>query len=470
MLLLCREASALHATAQLHGSSPLQYLSGFAYATTERQGGMGLHYWTDPPESGQHGLTLAMFDDQPWSWPVVHDAVMTGGVNRSACLSIAGAGRKAGPGGRAAIELLPLTLHGHACTAARPCFQPIHELARRRWWHIVAANCDADGAEASGTAVHLHFVNVGGWWRREFGVDQQGLLELLCITAPCFALFAAAWLSREWGAEGGGAAARGFIIALLLQTAQLLLWWAHYTRLATDGVGAPTALAAGTACGHLSCVALLCVVVVFASGFTLCPQRGEAGARIALRRQRLVLYGVFAALLPLHVVLPLWDGWLADPSAAVYPYDTPPGLALALLRVPVLMYFLATLCGTLRRVPDRAGFFAGYGALFAVYIASLPVLVLVAAVVSPWVRYRTVEIPQLLTAVTAQVAMGVVLWPGDGRQVTLARARGTTAPGAELDADSSGVGGELCSNDYEWPADAAESGGDDTRGGDVASP
>ena len=83
--------------------------------------------------------------------------------------------------------------------------------------------------------------------------------------------------------------------------------------------------------------------------------------------------------------------WL-DPASTLYIYDSWPGVGICALQLGVLCWFTTTLLETraYEEATSKRRFFLQIGALFTIYIISLPIIVLVASVLSPWVREKIV--------------------------------------------------------------------------------
>eukprot|EP01062_Namystynia_karyoxenos_P015782 TRINITY_DN15752_c0_g1_i1.p1 TRINITY_DN15752_c0_g1~~TRINITY_DN15752_c0_g1_i1.p1 ORF type:complete len:517 (+),score=75.52 TRINITY_DN15752_c0_g1_i1:110-1552(+) len=426
--------------ASLDSGQPWQFLADFSFQVYpdeqphihwyDRHASMGsrdwgFQWWAEPgmPSS----VVVILYDDEDYSWPVARRALFDGAENASAtCRQLLTVRTDGGP----ALDVLPL---GSECTEQRPCWRPIAEYARRRYWYAVALDCES-GQLALAPRLHLHLTNPGGWFRSEFSVDRVGLLELYLLTLPLQIVFLGAYFWQGW-AERDTPVTTSFATSAILQLVASGACLVHYARFATDGHGSPVLLGIAELFTTLAGVVLMGLLVVFASGFTLAPQPGEPAVRVSLRRQRTVLVSVFSVLLLGSLTALAWKQWGLRPEATLtyaFPYDSVPGAVLAVFRLPIAAYFLQTLSSTLRRAPDMRVHFTAPGAFFAVYILSLPVLTLVAFAVAPWVRYRWVEIPAVLVLLAAQAAMGAILWPGQRRSIALSRS--TMIPAEEDEA------------------------------------
>eukprot|EP01065_Artemidia_motanka_P048382 TRINITY_DN7773_c2_g1_i4.p1 TRINITY_DN7773_c2_g1~~TRINITY_DN7773_c2_g1_i4.p1 ORF type:complete len:508 (+),score=162.68 TRINITY_DN7773_c2_g1_i4:78-1526(+) len=423
---LCGSAAAKKAVTDLAAAEyPWAYLTDFVFETSNRSklerynirarpsaSDWGMAWWTSA--ATPRSVKVVIYDDEYWSWAKAREALLSPGNVSDTCAYLTTRRADGGP----AVDVMP---GGGVCTAASPCFRPIIQYARRRYWYVLAVDCTAGLA---GT-VATDMTNPGGFFRHEFSVDRTWMLEFYSVAAVLQAALLTAFVAAG-RREPVGAVVGAFLASAFLQTAASVCAWLHYFQFAHDGVGSVSMLEVSELLSIVAGVVLMGLLVVFASAFTLAPQEGERGGRSSLRRQRLVLHVTFSTLLAVHLivfVVRLSAGRSNLTASYAYPYDAASGEVLAALRVPIAAYFVATLARTVRLVPEFKKHFVPIGAFFLLYILSLPLLIVAANAVSPWVRYRWIEIPAVALVLAAQGAMGVTLWPGAMREIALQRSK-----------------------------------------------
>lgn len=430
-------ASGLHVTRNLGSDLPWQFGSRFAFAVRDKDfqpspddtslhgpptaDSWGFQWWS---QGVKESVKMALYDDQTYSWEQAR-ATMRDAANQSAACDLL-TSQFPGP----ANIVLPL---GGVCTREQPCKMPIIDHARRRYWYTVMIDCESGHIE-SGGVVHIMQNNPGSYMRKEFGVDQIGLFEMFMIITPIQVIFLLVY-HVQGRSEESSRVTTAYSVSALLQLAASAFTLTHYARFASDGIGAPYLFNTARACTIMAEVVLMALLVVFASAFTLAPQPCEPKVRETLSRQRQMVSLTFSVLLIANIAVFVWGLYGEDDLADyyAYPYDAAPGAVLAALRIPVVVYFIATTLRTMHLVPELKTHLLTHGVLFAAYILSMPLLLLVAHLLDPWVRNRWIEIPHILALLACQAFMGLILWPGKRRERALSRSRLVPMDGNNLE-------------------------------------
>jgi hypothetical protein len=210
-------------------------------------------------------------------------------------------------------------------------------------WFIMASNCE----DIISMDVKITLLNPGGWWTRQFSVDEQGLLPMFACYIAVYSIgtLAYAYLrgSRllkqvisplEWL----------FIAALALEFLSVFLQTTHGVRYAADGVG----LLALQGLAEIADAASTCAVMAA----LLCVAHGLGGARDAqeLPRGWVVNAGAFGAgFLSLFAFDRL--GRTMDQR---YCYDSDVGAVIVVYRVAAFVYFAIALSRTNARAAAAA--------------------------------------------------------------------------------------------------------------------
>ena len=155
-------------------------------------------------------------------------------------------------------------------------------------WYIMASNCD----DVINMDLTITLLNPGGWWTRQFSVDEQGLLPMFAFYIAVYGVGTAAYLylrrnflfkraipPLEWL----------FIAGLALGFLSVFLQTTHGVRYAADGVG----LVALQAVAEIADAASNCAVM--AALFCLAHGLGAARDVQELPRGWILNAGAFAA-------------------------------------------------------------------------------------------------------------------------------------------------------------------------------
>lgn len=351
-----------------------------------------LSLWRGPSSTAGPNLRLYLFDDEPESWPSVYR-------RGKSCAEVTAAAKPAdsrktsvrfGPDGR-------WTMHGVR----------IHESQRPRVWYVALADC-SPGASFSGIRFRARFVNQGGEWRREFGVNEQGLNVISGAFLTAYLAMAAAHIYSfpEYRRRGAWhPLIRLFSASLFAQLARLLLLFCHTLIFTFDGMGIrPFRVAAG-ACALLSRLSLITMFILFAQGWATIRLSVES------RSGLLTLLGAFVAA---YLLLLLWDIRFRDPASTLYLYESAPGVLILALDAVAAVWFAAAMLRTLhspKLEARKAALLRIMGVACMGYLVANPLVVATACLMPPWVREKTVFALDCAVTTAAHVGLLALLWP-----------------------------------------------------------
>ncbi|KAJ9464364.1 hypothetical protein DIPPA_15966 [Diplonema papillatum] len=387
----------------------------------------------DPPqmrwfaEGDATQFNLALFSDQDFSWPKAREIYDSDKSDIEKCNELSAQCVEADcmqkfPGGPRAVKACKG--NSNSCPGSRmsPAAQTIKQVARPRIWYVAAVNC-AEAAESQSAILHMHVTNPGGWWRAEFGVDEQGILEFQCLIVPIFAMMAGAYIAMayvEYKRQGSGArvhaVVRWFVMIIFLQLVYYLSKLLCYVSIANDGNG--TEYMSG--CGFISSVMFLMLLINFSTGFSavgvdfFAPLKDPAPQTIIL--------GGGLILILLNFFMYLYSYFIAyDPMSTNVHYQSWPAVILAVLRAPIAVYYWYNLYKTVSENPTMRPYYIKWGALFTCYILAMPLFMLLSYTVSPHNKFRVVDCFVDAVTVVSMCAMCCLLWPGPGLSNTLSR-------------------------------------------------
>eukprot|EP01059_Diplonema_ambulator_P036522 TRINITY_DN9119_c0_g1_i1.p1 TRINITY_DN9119_c0_g1~~TRINITY_DN9119_c0_g1_i1.p1 ORF type:complete len:518 (+),score=136.39 TRINITY_DN9119_c0_g1_i1:990-2543(+) len=370
---------------------------------------------------------FVLYSDQSYSWPAARGIVededlwQTDEINAcntlSTCpdvLNCSTCMMRICPGG---IPLHPTCDGSGHChgTRAYPNIQAINQHARPRFWYAATTNCEPDQSALKPIKVHVHFRNPGGWFRSEFGVDEQGILELQLIIVPFFAIMGGAYMGmthRELRRQGDGAevhaVVKWFLVIIILQILYYLDKLRTYLLVATNGEGHQVFEFAG----FLASVMFMMLVVNFATGFSAIGVHFFTPMKDSSHQK--VIGGLGLFLILWSFVLFVWTKVKQDPLYVQSPYQTWPSILLAAARGPIIIYYLYCLYNTMQEVPEQREYYKKWGLGFLLYLLSLPFFTILASVVSSHVQFRAVDITVDIATVVSMSFMCYLLWPGPG--------------------------------------------------------
>eukprot|EP00756_Hemistasia_phaeocysticola_P053314 Hpha_TRINITY_DN2883_c0_g1::TRINITY_DN2883_c0_g1_i1::g.171450::m.171450 len=454
---LCIGVDGKHTKAQMLPGERFLFVDQFVFDTTPRGDAQWkvrtvppvVRYWAETKEGkplAPDSYGVVMYDDQPYSWPAVHYKFTDEDVwSRDPAAVCRNASR--GCGGN--CWDCPMKLCGNPDPLGSQCRVPDDTVANRNEcryedsvgytpnsttgecpMYLLVVNCGLNAA--SGITVHVKWENPGGWWRREFSMDRQGLLEMYTLYVILGAALYAAYafkLYRNQQEQGEGAythiVLKWWFATASIQLVSFVFFWGHYISFAGDGIGHPWVMWTAVGLDTLAALLFMVLLLVFSTGFTVVGV--TLGQRLLdpLRQTRRVIVGLFFVLLVLSVIMYcLTAREMTQVPESVpndNPYQTWAGVMLACFRVPVALFYLHNLQNSCRQAPEMVSFYRRWGLVFLGYILFLPIAMMLANVVSPWVKFRAVQCTVDTVTLTAFALMGALLWPGHRAQRSLAR-------------------------------------------------
>eukprot|EP01060_Flectonema_neradi_P001090 TRINITY_DN10646_c0_g1_i9.p1 TRINITY_DN10646_c0_g1~~TRINITY_DN10646_c0_g1_i9.p1 ORF type:complete len:356 (+),score=62.67 TRINITY_DN10646_c0_g1_i9:584-1651(+) len=279
-------------------------------------------------------------------------------------------------------------------------------------WYFVVSNCNGTDSDAEVT-VHLHLINKGGWWKREFSINEQGILELYVVVVPLFGFLAVTFLSLvAWNWKRGEgkvkeipAIIKWFIIIVALYLVGWVQKLVAYISIASTGYGEPN----GYGTDAVARVMLLQLVCNFSTGFRVL---GESFRRMKPSADCKVICVGGVVLLVVYFWMHISNPQLSDdrPRSTSSVYQTVPAIIAGCLALPIACYFCRNVWRQAAVHSEARSFFLWWGVVLLVYIISLPVGLVVDY--SPALtRLRNVECAVLISDLFGCIACGLLLRP-----------------------------------------------------------
>lgn len=286
-----------------------------------------------------------------------------------------------------------------------------HPSQRARFWYFALSNC-VDNGFPQKTTVELHATNPGDLPTHEFSFDEYGIYGFSIFLFIASMLFGFVAMRNVWDVRSKAAGGvwslhptmKGYLACLLLWIAGAFFALIHWMLYAQNGKGVPGlrgfALVTDTA-AHVVFIGLL---YLFAHGYAI---------TFPHLRNRKLLGMLFTVLVLVHIVLFVYMEVGQDPASTLYGYETPPGIILCCLRLPMLIFFVWALRQTYMAEADddKRRFYKVFGTVGALWFLVLPITVIIAALTSPWTRAAVVYICSEVFFMMALAVITVTLWP-----------------------------------------------------------
>eukprot|EP01060_Flectonema_neradi_P007920 TRINITY_DN15638_c0_g1_i1.p1 TRINITY_DN15638_c0_g1~~TRINITY_DN15638_c0_g1_i1.p1 ORF type:complete len:528 (+),score=58.38 TRINITY_DN15638_c0_g1_i1:25-1584(+) len=364
--------------------------------------------------------TMVLYSDQGFSWPparaIVDDDYLWSHDPYGTCIELT----EKCPFGNCttrAAGMVKSTYRLSFSPDVRRFTVPISQTSRPRFWYIAIANCKGETPPIS---INFHFENTGGWFRREFGVDHQGILELNLILVPIFAILMGNFLGRthqEYRRQGDGAVVHAvviwFIIIIFLELVESIQKLLAHINMARRGTGQ----ANGYGTGAIASVLTLMLVCNFSTGFRAVGV--TFSTNLADRTHwNTIFYGGVIVLL-FTFLMYLVELYYDDPMSTLNIYQKWPAVILSCLRLPIACYYCHNIYTQVKILPDQKQYYMKWGAVFLAYILAPPFFILAAHVYSPHIKYRSVDCTVEVVSFVCLIALSFLLWPGTSLTMVL---------------------------------------------------
>lgn len=346
---------------------------------------MSIRVW---PSRESARFRILFYDDQEGVWPAIYE---NGGYKSG--LSCAEKSSKAKGGFLVnPAELQSNRMETYAIN--------VLEHVRPRYWYIVLAACHDGGTVKA--RVETQWVNAGGWAKRQFSHDEQGLLQTygICAFVSVFAclFYWLDWKKRHLQQDHPLYEISVWIMwAAIFFTFNMVAHAFHLYRYADNGQGFPALRAVGRIMGVFFDAGLTLILIAMAKRWkNWRPQEEED--------RRFWNFGV--AYIVLWTLAGWWHHNIQDPASTCLLYDNLPGMLIALLRLAALLWFWREVWQTLNYCPSEDVDFDPKLSTFTVaatlWLFSLVIYVVLGLIFAAHVRDKVVV---ALDVVTDQIAM-----------------------------------------------------------------
>lgn len=276
------------------------------------------------------------------------------------------------------------------------------EHVRPRWWYVALVSCSPYGVEMS---YSMHLKNPLQGWQSELSMDAVGVGWLALLLCGLFAGIAALQLSSavQWAStcSPGGDVDSQFktgrsrrilklhpaifllSVAALLASAGEAAWLLHYWDLQSGGGLETTWATVGRALRTSAKTLLSVLLMLLARGQCVCTPD------IAWDEHREIVGGLFVFGF-FSFWLETWGDSEFRTTTTEYIYDTRAGMVLVAFDLVYLWLYASRSFSTWQaetRIKPRT-FYKLYGFPLALWFATLPLVSVLAAQLSTWVRFK----------------------------------------------------------------------------------
>nr|CAI9858984.1 Phytopthora agathidicda G protein coupled receptor 1 [Phytophthora agathidicida] len=382
-----------------------QYIGKFCFSWTPTLDAVAGRI-TGEIETYVNGLQVAIYDDEELFW----DYVMTDNSCDCYC--------KVSPKHTKSVFNVTATSSHHVTPFTFNV--DIHEHLRPRFWYVALARCVPGGdtykpSFAEITESNFRKYYFASWFNvhmtqadgSELPVQQHGMPTIYAVMT---AIGGAAAVAQSVAVRGMRRSESFHPIMKILTLVVLFfflcnaLLFVHFSRYQFNGVGVPFFKVAAKITDVFVNVGTLLLAMLIAKGWTI--------NNVALDGQ-VKLSCVILAILALYLSMAMWYLVWLDPASTLYIYDSWPGLGICVLQVCVLGWFINAILETrsYEKASTKRHFFLRMCCLFSVFFVALPIIVLIASFLSPWVREKTVA--AMTTSVHCFIYLTLIytLWP-----------------------------------------------------------
>jgi len=328
-----------------------------------------------------NGLMVLFYDDAPDSWPLVY------GERKSLTCEQKVAMAK---GNRSVV---PNEYH----------LQPFLDHARPHFWYVVVSNCQAKSVNFE---YHFEFVNWGNSWDRQFSFDDQGLapMYLFYFLIFLFGIGVHIYSVVNYIREGTfHLVVRIFSACVVMEFLYIFFMFIHYIKYKENGQGVPVLKGFADAIDIGFQMTLILMFILLATGFAI-------SRSFVTHKLQLLIIMIITFLLYLSMFI--W-GFAYKNWGALYIYESAPGIIILILRFFTLGWFLWLLRKSHieENHTHKKDFYIRFGIFVSIWFLSLPFIVIVAAILSPWVRYKIVQTMYVTVNVIALMVFSYLFWP-----------------------------------------------------------
>eukprot|EP00240_Pyramimonas_obovata_P000916 CAMPEP_0118958394 /NCGR_PEP_ID=MMETSP1169-20130426/62599_1 /TAXON_ID=36882 /ORGANISM="Pyramimonas obovata, Strain CCMP722" /LENGTH=590 /DNA_ID=CAMNT_0006906509 /DNA_START=759 /DNA_END=2527 /DNA_ORIENTATION=- len=285
-----------------------------------------------------------------------------------------------------------------------------------KWLFLAVANCDLYCYERGEYLCQggldldysLEFVNGEGWAVEQFSADEVGVLqtEIFFFVMQCVLTVGAYLTYRALSiVQKFHHTVKLLVASVLITLLADFFDMIHYCQFASNGQGSPGLHVFSVWLTGLSEVTLLLMIILVAKGWSICCRKLSATGRV-----KISIYTTTYILM--WSVLLFWFNYGVSDAEVIYIYHCVPGYLICVLRLLGVIWLWYATFTTLSKYHTKKRFLKKFAAIFTLWLAGLPFIVLVALGIPTWIRAVVVNVLELSFTFVAQFVMLTMYYPG----------------------------------------------------------
>ncbi|GAB5368768.1 hypothetical protein AAMO2058_001348300 [Amorphochlora amoebiformis] len=288
-------------------------------------------------------LQVLLYDDEPQSWPSIYQQGR--GYTKSCHERVARAKNARGRTRGSNSTSMPKNRFTVHFDEDRNWVMPhihVHEHQRPRFWYVVLANCKG----FHGVEYKAEFLNQGPYWKREFGVNEQGLNIISSVFLSFYSCMSILhiWMISKYREKAiYHPLLQLYSISILAQALSFACMFAHTWTFTFTGIGIPI-------CNSLSELLFLASRLTLLL-FLLLVAQGWGTVKIGIN-YRESLFGLLGGFCMCYFLLLLWDVKFRDPASTLYLYESIPGVFILILDILATVWYVLSARKTLQVTPN----------------------------------------------------------------------------------------------------------------------
>jgi len=367
---------AKHRKGTINSKDDWVYITKFCFDSK----GLGNLTWSGKTTGNSADYLLVMYDDESQSWPYVY--------KHRKSLSCA--------------EKVEMS-KGNRSISGETKIQPFSDPRRPHYWFFVVANCAGGGINFE---FDFEFTNAGGSWERQFSFDDQGLAQMYVV----FFVFYLIGLGLQLYSvivsvrtESFHPVFRFLTACVLIEFFYIFFMFIDYLVYKNNGIGVPALHGMAWALDIAFQLLFMLFLILLAKGWAI--SKPAITDKIPL----LVLMSIFFIL---YLSMFIW-GYVVPNYTVLYIYESAPGIIILVVRVLTLIWFLWCLRKSVMEEnhPSKREFYVRFAFFSSTWFILLPFIVVVAAIVAAWARYKIVEAMYVSMNAIALAVFGFLFWP-----------------------------------------------------------
>jgi len=289
---------------------------------------------------------------------------------------------------------------------------PFVDRIRPHYWYFAIANCNPEGTGELVANYNFTFLNGGSSWNTQFSYDEAGLPIAFIVYWLFFTLVGAAHYFGAYSLWSSGSyhpTVKVLTICVTLEILYTLFGLIHYATYKNNGIGVPGLLGFGEILDIVYQLLFMFLLILLGKGYSI--SKNEISDRIPM----IVIMSLF---LVFYLSMFIWE-YVAKNPAALYVYESAPGIIILVLRVLVLGWFLWNLRKSVQEESDQSKrtFYLRFGGFYSLWFLVLPIVVIIASAVAAWIRMKVVVTMYLTINFISTAALVALFWPSRAREL-----------------------------------------------------